>query len=62
MPPRRYKEESKELKKAKAKYEKHFGFGPPCIYQFHDNEQEMIEAIQKSIITNVPLEYDEVQY
>ena len=24
MPPRRYKEESKELKKAKAKYEKHF--------------------------------------
>lgn len=59
---RPYKAESKELKEASAQYKKHFGFDPPCIYQFHDDEQEMMDAIRKSIASNEPLEYDGIKY
>ncbi len=59
---RPYQEESKELKEAMAQYEKHFGFDSPSIYQYHDDEQEMIDAIRKSIASNEPLEYDDIKY
>ena len=58
MAPRLHQEESKELKQAEEQYKKHFGFETPCIHQFHDDEQEMIAAIKKSIDNGVPLEWD----